>query len=243
MIFEKPIEHLLVDLDGTLLGNRDLSLTVDFITRALGALRKYGGLRKAAKTLLLLKAQLDRPSPDITNDKRVIEVFSKRMNLSLEEGRRLLKELVLLIFPQLEKHFFPVPGAKDFLDWAKDRYPLTLATNPVWPVEVIELRVRWAGLDPAIFGNITHVTRMHACKPTTEYYKEILAQQNLVSDSVLLIGDDVKMDLPATEAGIRVYIVGKHDKITPLKHSKAKAPAWRGSYPLLRQALEAQIHD
>lgn len=239
MKLEKPVKHLLVDLDGTLLGNRNFPLSVSFVRQSLLALRKYGGWRKSIGALLSVNRAFKTPHRDLTNDLRVVEIFSRKLNLSPEEGRRVLKENLTAIFPELKKHFFPIPGSREFLEWAKDRYPMTLTTNPVWPPEIIELRVRWAGIDPGIFQSITHVRRMHACKPAPEFYEEVLEQEKLKAEDCLLIGDDVRMDLPATRVGIRVFIVGHYKKTMALKPARAKAPSWRGNYKALRQALEA----
>lgn len=234
---EQPVSHLLVDLDGTLLGNRNIPLSIDFVTHAIKILKPYGGWRKAARALFAVQGQFGKPSKDVTNDHRVVGAFAKKLTITLEESRKILKEGVSVIFPSLERYFYPVPGSKDFLDWAKERFPLTLATNPVWPQEIIEMRVKWAGIDPKIFSYITSVTQMHACKPHQEYYEEILEQRNLKASECLLIGDNVKMDLPATKAGIRVFIVGPYKKLTPLKYPKAKAVAWRGSFEHLKNLL------
>lgn len=235
---QHPVKHLLVDLDGTLLGNRPLSLGADFLKRTFTELKEYGSVGKIAKALMSIQREFTRPSSELTNDLRVVELFAKQMNLSVEEGRRVLREGALLIFPDLRRHFYPIEGAKEFLDWAKDRYSLTLATNPVWPPEIVELRVQWAGIDPKIFGSMTHIRKMHACKPAARYYKDILEQQNFRAEDCLLIGDNVKMDLPATKVGIRVFIVSKKSRLGGLRHTGAKASAWRGTYPDLRRLLE-----
>jgi FMN phosphatase YigB (HAD superfamily) len=235
----RPVKHLLVDLDGTLVGNHGFHLSIDFLRKSVTDLRKYGGIRKALRVLMAIQKEFKEPSTlEHTNDHRVVELFSKQMNLSIEEARGVLREGVLTIFPGLKRHFFPIEGAKEFLDWAKGRYPLTLATNPVWPPEVVEMRVRWAGVDPAIFGSVTHIRTMHSCKPSAEYFQEILDQQGLKAQDCLLIGDDVKMDLPATRVGIRVFIVGLKSRLGPLRFTDAKAPAWRGSYHHLQAILE-----
>lgn len=206
--------------------------------RAFTELKAYGSTRKIAAALMSIQREFTRPSSELTNDLRVVELFSKQMNLSVEEGRRVLREGVLLIFPDLRKHFYPIEGAKEFLDWAKGKYPLTLATNPVWPPEVVEMRVQWAGIDPKIFGSITHVRTMTACKPAARYYEGILKQEGLRAEDCLLIGDNTKMDLPATRVGIRVFIVGKKAKLGALRFTGAQAPAWRGTYAELRGLLE-----
>ncbi len=238
MIFHEPIEHLLIDLDGTLLGNRAFSLKIDFITRVVAELKKQMGIRQAMGLLFAVKKQLEIPSLERTNHMRILTEFSKRLNISFEQGQLILKDLITLIFPQLKRHFYPIPGAKEFLDWAKDRYPLTLATNPVWPREIVELRVQWAGIDPSIFKFISHVDQMHACKPEKEYFLELLEKQNLKAERCVLVGDHLKMDLPATRVGIRVFIVGDYKRIGRLNYKEGKALACRGSFDSLRKGLD-----
>lgn len=242
---DSPVKHLLVDLDGTLLGNRNFSLSFDFLGRTLQNLKKYGSVKNNIRTLLEMYREFGKHSPDSANDMRVVAVFARRLDIGLEEARKILREGLFTIFPELQKHFYPIPGSQDFLEWARLKYPLTLATNPVWPPEIIEMRVKWAGIDPSIFGFITHVRAMHSTKPKPEYYQEILDMQGLKAEDCLLIGDNVKMDLPATRVGIRVFIINSKPKdakikIHSLKYPEARAQAWKGSYMELRTLLETE---
>lgn len=252
-----PVRHLLVDLDGTLLGNRALPLSLDFVNRSIGLLKKYGGMKKAVTVLYDIWREFGRSGKDstgnaITNDKRVIELFSKRMNLSIEEGREVLRDGVLNLFPTLQKHFYPIPGSKEFLDWASKHYPLTLATNPVWPKEIAELRVKWAGIDPKLFGFVTHVREMSSVKPNPDYFREILSKLSLKPEDCLLIGDSEKMDLPATLTGIRVFIVDNDRRrktktlrsgARVLRRIKGNTIAWKGSFEDLMKLLDEQRID
>lgn len=236
---EVPIKHLLVDLDGTLLGNHELPLSIDFIKQSLRTLKPYGGWRQAAKILLKINSELKTPRAQLKNSERAVAAFSKWLKKPEEEARSMLRNSIQLIFPTLKKHFYPIPGAKDFLNWAKDRYTLVLATNPVWPIEIVHLRLQWAGVDESLFKFITHVNDMVAVKPHPTYYQQILTLQDLPAQNTLLIGDDIKMDLPATAVGIRVFIVGNYKKLSPLKTGPRDATALRGSYQDLRRVLEA----
>lgn len=238
LTLDAPVRHLLVDLDGTLVGYREVGVSWNFVKGALGELRRYGGWRKAASTLLALQKELKRKGQARMNDVRAVELFAKRMGMDPTEARRILREGLFVIFPRLEKHFFPIPGAREFLAWAHGRYPLILATNPVWPPEIVDLRVRWAGIDPSMFRFMTHVRTMRACKPEPEYYEAILRQQGLPASDCLLVGNELKMDLPATRIGIRVFIVGKRAKPERLPPRKGRALAWRGSYSHLKALLE-----
>jgi FMN phosphatase YigB (HAD superfamily) len=161
--------------------------------------------------------------------------------MSLEESRVFIVESLRGIFPNLKKYFSPVPGSNDFLEWAKDHYTLSLATNPVWPKEIVELRLQWAGVDPKIFNLITNATNMSACKPEKEYYEEILKLKKYPPENCLLIGDKTTMDLPATEAGIPVFIVGNYSTLKKLHYKKNKTEAWQGSYKHLKKILAASF--
>jgi FMN phosphatase YigB (HAD superfamily) len=231
------VSHLLVDLDGTLVGAKDLSLAFEFLKRTLPVIKKQGTWLDTLRAVRSMRDVLDQPNPDNTNHKRSTQAFARVMGLPFEKADQLLTQLLSEQFPELEKHFYPIPGAEDFLNWARDHYPLVLATNPVWKEEIVRLRIRWAKIDPSLFSWITHSERMHACKPTSEYYLEILQQSQLKHSQCLLIGNDPKMDLPAVLVGIPVFIVANIKKMEPIRLKGQKAPAWTGGFKHLKQLL------
>lgn len=237
------LKHILVDLDGTLLGNRNFSVSIDFVTKALTTLKKYKGWRKSITTLLAIQNEFRRVSSDITNDNRVIKVFAEKMEMSEEKAREFLRASVGDIFPALQKHFYPMPGSKEFLDWASQHFNLILATNPVWPAPIIEMRVKWAGIDPKIFSEITDITKSKACKPSAQYYEDILKRNKIRASECLLVGNELKMDLPATKVGIKTFIVGSYKDLRSIQLKGAKAPAWRGTFKHLRLLLEEILND
>lgn len=204
-----PIKYLLLDLDGTLLGSRNLPLRLCIVLRAMVA---WKSVRKTLKAFQMMQKALEEEPTGEQNDVRAVRAFSKVFGLDEEQGRFLLESSLLRIFPKLSSYFFPIPGAAEFVKWASTKYPLILATNPVWLPEIVELRVRWAKLDPSIFKTMTHARRMTACKPRKEYYLELLKQESLDPQSCLLVGNDFRKDLPAVEAGIRVFILNKEKK-------------------------------
>ena len=236
---DTPVKHLLVDLDGTLLGNHSFPLSIQFIRDSLKALRKHHGLHDSVRTLVEIQKELRIPSNvKQTNEQRVLELFAKRMKVTTDLARQMLGDAIRSIFPNLKGHFFPVDGAKDFLVWAQPHYSLILATNPVWSEDIVRMRLEWAGIDPSLFKSITHIKIMHSVKPHLEYYEEILSLNQIRAEDCILIGDDLNMDLPATQVGIRVFIVGKKNRLTLLKPKKAKAPAIKGTYKDLKTILE-----
>ena len=237
------VTHLLVDLDGTVVGAHDFRLATDFVIKALSAVKEFGGIRKGIRALSAVSSALQsKPRPDQegkTNARKAVEAFGSVLGMGKEQAETTLVQSARKIFPTLAPHFFPMPGAKDFLDWAKDHFPMILATNPVWPQDIVEMRIRWAGVDPAIFRRITLAKEMSASKPWLTYYNEILAQEKLKPAECLLIGNDMKKDLAANRVGIRVFIVDSEAKALKPIETENRVAAYRGTFAHLRGMLES----
>lgn len=235
------VNHLLVDLDGTLLGAREIFLKLDFIAQVIHELKGHRGRIRAFRALWAMDhemRELHQGNEGQTNNERAVTAFSEALDLPRAEGEKILYTTMHKLFPTLKRHFFPVPGASDFLNWAKGRFPLYLATNPVWPLELVKLRLEWAGVNPDIFQFITHAENMHACKPHARYYDDLLRHTGLRAEDCLLVGDSLLNDLAATSVGIRTFILSKRTEARKLYYRKARAEAWKGSFKSLRQMLE-----
>lgn len=232
-------KQILVDLDGTLVDAPSLPLTWRFIKGVVRELIRERGFWTGLKSLYRAWRAAEKPHRSLTNAERMAMGFSRAMGFPVERGLVVLASVVRKIFPRLEKYFSGVPGAKQFIDAAARRWPLVLATNPVWTQDIIELRVKWAGIDPSVFRSITHVERMHACKPSTLYYEELLMQEGFHAGDTLLVGNDYKNDLPATRIGVSVFIVSKKPGLRPIQHKGPDGTrAWAGGYADLMRLLE-----
>lgn len=235
----KTFKHLLVDLDGTLLGAKDLRLNAHFLFNTLKTLVPQIGFFKTWQLIQTVKNQLRYPETfEVNNATRVQQAVSRLLHLSLPETDAFLSETIQAVFLPLKDYFFPIPGAKEFLEWAKQHYPLTLATNPVWTLDYILLRLKWAEIEPEIFTLITDATQMVACKPRREYYENILQRHQLQAKDVLLIGNDPTRDLPATQFGIAVYLIHLSTPFREIEPLKSGTSAWTGNYADLRRFLE-----
>jgi len=83
-----------------------------------------------------------------------------------------------------------------------------LATNPIFPAVATRARTSWAGLSVEDFELYTTYENMNWCKPNPMYYEEILRRQGLVGEECLMVGNDVKEDILATQGlGIRGFLL------------------------------------
>ena len=237
--------NLLLDLDGTLINSGNFLLNMEFIARILPMLKQFQGWKVALSTLKEMQDVLKTPSRDQTNQERMVEIFQRNFQISREEAEKHLLKSIQTVFPKLESHFGKILGAAAFIDWAKDHHTLTLTTNPMWTMEFVHMRMRWGGIDPELFKSITTADRMHACKPLPEYYEEVLDQEKFTAKDCLLIGNERKMDLPATSVGIAVFLIRPGTRsLTCIEEPGVKnasgliSPgAWRGNYQHLKEFL------
>ena len=81
------------------------------------------------------------------------------------------------------------PLARPLIDALKrDGLHLILATNPLFPKDGVETRLRWVGLSSADFELVTTYENMHYCKPNPKYFAEILEMTGKSAAQCLMVG-------------------------------------------------------
>ncbi len=83
----------------------------------------------------------------------------------------------------------------------------SLATNPLFPPEATENRIKWAGLDSDDFDLVTTYDNSRYCKPSLHYYEEICEKLGVVPSECLMVGNDVGDDMVAKKLGMKVFLL------------------------------------
>lgn len=120
-------------------------------------------------------------------------------------------------------------------------YDLVLATNPLFPMIAVTMRLKWLGIDPAVFRHVTDYTRSSYCKPNNAYYREIFEVIGKTPGQCLMVGNNTKEDMCAGELGVETYLVTDYLENEPnmdievFRHgSLAELEAYLGALPNLR---------
>lgn len=215
------IKTLLIDLDGTLLGTHTVRLNLAFTYHFIQSLRAHQiPAIKAAKILHQLKLsmrEIGHQNNGVVNWVKAVNFFSQLSGKSLKDSEHILTSTALMCFQKSKSTLFAKPDALEFIAWAKNHYQLILATNPLWPLEVVLYRLGIAEISPDHFSFITHAENMSASKPHVEYYRELQAMRELEASTCLMIGNDHKKDGPASELGIEVWIIDNQTTFSDLK--------------------------
>lgn len=91
-----------------------------------------------------------------------------------------------------------------------ENIPMVVATNPFFPSVATHARIRWAGLDPADFSEITTYENYHYCKPNLRYYEELFQRTGLDPQKCLMVGNNVDEDMIASKLGCDVFLVTRN---------------------------------
>ena len=82
-----------------------------------------------------------------------------------------------------------------------------LATNPVFPAVATQRRMKWAGLSPDDFVLYTTFENSRYCKPSLDYYRDILQTLDLCAEDCLMVGNDMEEDMVAQKLGMQVFLL------------------------------------
>lgn len=200
---------VLFDLDGTLLPmdtnhfiENYLKLLAGKVSHIISPETFIPNLLKSTEVMIV------NNDPEKTNEQVFMEDFVPRIGEKAEELLAVIEEFYNTDFALLEKSAQSNSVASEILTILADKnIEFILATNPVFPLQAIKERMRWAGIEEFSFKLITSYENMHYCKPKVEYYQEILHKTQLSGEECLMVGNDVQEDLIAANTGMETFLV------------------------------------
>lgn len=204
-----PVTTLLFDLDGTLL---DIDLPAFMKAYHSLAGRRFVSPRELPRLTPLLAAATRKVGAyragTQTLDRIFLEAFSPAVKRTPIDVRGVLTAFHRAEFEQLRRFTAPRPAARPLLEKALSLgYEIVIATSPVFFLEAIRARIRWAGLEGIPFALITSAEIMRCVKPDRRYFDQTLRLLSRRAEECLMIGDDPAADLPAGLLGIGTWLV------------------------------------
>lgn len=202
------IQHILFDLDGTLLHFDHMQ----FVKNYLGLLsKKFAHLTEpknfAQQVWQATLAMIQSTDSTKTNQQVFWEYLNTHVTLPEKETELLIEEFYNDEFHQL-KTMMTIPDIQPLFDkLLAKKLSLTVATNPVFPPTAVKARLHWAGLDHVDFKLITTYDNSNYCKPNPLYFQEIITKLGAKPEECLMIGNDVTEDLAAGKIGIKTYLL------------------------------------
>lgn len=215
------LRALLLDLDGTLLGN-DMDKFLKHYFEALAV--SFDGViprqRLIAEILASTEKMIRDLDPNRTNQEVFMTDFLPKFDLRPERLMSMFDRFYAQDFPKLRGYTQRKPAARDVVQKAFDRgLKVVIATNPMFPIHAIAERMRWAGVVDFDYDLITSYEVMHFCKPHLQYYQEICDLIGVKPEEAMMAGNDVQDDMVAGRLGLRTFLVDEE-----LLHREAGEP-------------------
>ncbi len=200
------------DLDGTL-----LPLELDVFLRdyfkaitAFAAQQGFDGQRFSLALNAGIKAMAHHDG-GVTNCDVFWDAFGHELGNYGPDDRARVEAFYGDPFGAIGRDVVPNPAAARAVDTLAEKgYRLVLATMPLFPLQAIEWRLKWAGVDPSRFERITTYDNSTAVKPQLDYYRQNLDALGLSAQDVLMVGNNTDDDLSAMDLGIDGYLVCDH---------------------------------
>lgn len=128
------------------------------------------------------------------------------------------------------------PDAWAVVDMIKQaQVPIVVATNPFFPTVATHVRLKWAGLDPTDFAEISTYENYHYCKPNLMYYHEVFERTGFDPAKCLMVGNNVAEDMIAKQLGCDVFLIVRN-LINPKNEDVSQYP--HGSFQDLANYLK-----
>ncbi len=200
------ITTLFFDLDGTLLP-MDLSrFTHDYVSSISRYMTQFGFDPKVFGKAIFEGVNRMCTSSKETNEKLFWDYLASYYGHGIYEYIPAVDQYYRTDFKSCQAACPADPRIPVLIEKAKDLgFRLALATNPIFPRIAVEERVRWSGLNPEDFEYLSTYENSCYTKPDPHYFQEIADRMGVHYDEVLMVGNDLREDAGARDAGMSVY--------------------------------------
>lgn len=203
------ITTVLFDLDGTLLPMDQEEFTKGYFGLLCAKLAPKGyDPKKLVDAIWAGTAAMVKNDGGQTNEAAFWQTFYQRFGQEAQRDRPLFDQFYANEFQAANAFCGCNPQAAGAVRAMKRAgMRVVLATNPIFPAVGTYSRVRWVGLEPEEFALCTAYENSHWCKPSPDYYREILDRLGLQAEECLMVGNDVEEDMIARTLGMKVFLL------------------------------------
>lgn len=202
--------HILLDMDGTLIGQPGALFHNLFILGVLFRMRRFGSVKELIRAAWKTKQTLLSPHSYETNEDAFFETLAKELHSSRRRVERFISKFFDSDYPFICLFLHQEPYARRLIDLLhQSNRHITLATNAVFGRREIELRLKASDLFLHDFDLVTSWDVMKVTKPHADFFSETLKKIGASPENTVMIGNDPYYDLPAHKLGIQTLLVGK----------------------------------
>ena len=202
--------HILLDMDGTLIGQPGTIFHNLFALGILFRMRRFGTFLQLVRAAKKTKDILLSAHSFASNEEAFFETLAEELNSSRKKVEDFISKFFDSDYPFICLFLHSEPYARRLIDLIHStQRHVTLATNAVFGRKEIELRLKASDLFLHDFDLVTSWDVMKSAKPHTNFFSETLKKIGASPENTIMIGNDPYYDLPAHELGIQTLLVGE----------------------------------
>ena len=202
--------HILLDMDGTLIGQPGTIFHNLFALGILFRMRRFGTFLQLVRAAKKTKDILLSAHSFASNEEAFFETLAEELNSSRKKIEDFISKFFDSDYPFICLFLHSEPYARRLIDLIHStQRHVTLATNAVFGRKEIELRLKASDLFLHDFDLVTSWDVMKSAKPHTNFFSETLKKIGASPENTIMIGNDPYYDLPAHELGIQTLLVGE----------------------------------
>jgi FMN phosphatase YigB (HAD superfamily) len=219
-------QAILLDLDGTLLGNNMDTFLPQYLQRLAAYVSDILPPEQFLEDLLYATDVMLNNDGRTTNEELFGATFYPRVGHSRQELEPVFMRFYADVFPTLQVYTQTKPLARQVVQAAFGRgWDVVIATNPLFPATAIEQRLEWAGVADFPYRLVTTYENSRACKPNLLYFEGIIKTIGRPADRCLMVGDE-DMDMVAARLGMATFLVpGPRTQLGP----ETPTPTFKGT--------------
>lgn len=229
------VRAVLFDLDGTLL-NVDMARFIpEYLARMAEHFADVVSPERFARTMRATISALIAADDGHLNAEMVTEVLEQRLGVAPADGALRLRKFFSDGLNELQPLVEPLPQARELLMSCVERgLQVVIATNPVFPRDVVAARLEWGGIGDLPYALVTTLENSNYCKPHPKYFTQVLAELGLSAVEAVMVGNDTEHDLAARKVGIPAFLV---DPWMIERNGDEYSYDWRGDHQALERFL------
>ena len=209
------VEAILFDLDNTLIFFDEKEFYETYVYKLSQHFDDLLPLPEFAQKLMQSTQLMTNNDGQQDNATFFINEFSKGLQIDKNEVWKRFNDFYNTEFVQFSNLMQAKPEVYDIIINLQNMgFKLVIASNPMLPESVQQLRLKWAGLENVKFDLITHVKNSTYCKPNINYYKEICLKIEVDPRNCLMVGNDAFNDMIAAKIGMKTFFVSDGENNT-----------------------------
>ncbi len=205
---EVKIKAVLFDLDNTLILFDEIEFYELYVYKLSQHFKDIMSTSEFARRLMASTRLMSNNDGKLINAEYFINDFYNGIKIKKNDLWQRFADFYSNEFEQFKNLMQPIPGVRELILKIQEKgLKIVIASNPMLPENVQQLRLNWAGLEGIDFDLITHVDNSKFCKPNVKYYYEICEKIKVKPQNCIMVGNDTLNDMIAAKTGMKTYFV------------------------------------